>query len=858
MRRAMIWLACLVAAASWAEPPDGWFEFVIPMIAQDSIVDVARYNAGPAGASGFVRIEDGRFVTGDGERIRFLGTNLTFADAFPEKERAPEIARRMAALGINIVRFHHLDRHHAPRGIWDPAYDDHQHIDAEQLDRLDWLIYQLREHGIYSNINLHVSRQFTEADGFPDPDLRPRYDKGLNYFEPRMIELQREYARELLTHVNPYTGNAYVDEPCVAMVEITNENSAVRFALGRELHTLPEPYATTLRALWCEWLEEQYGDTEALRAAWDGGSEPLGDEMLRDPELEQGVDEWVLEAPSPAEAVLETMEDSERGRVIRAELTNPGAQHWDFQVHQRGHTFEDGRPYTLSFAAKADPPREIHVSIRHDAPDWRMAGLDETIELGEEWREFSLTFMADDPLPDNTRLSFNNRNVLGEVWYADISLRPGGVYGLAEDQSIEQGDVELPTASAVPQAHTDWLSFVMELERRYTTEMYELLKDELGLQAAVTNTQATYGGAAGLLRESRMDYIDTHAYWQHPHFPGTPWDPGEWFIRNSPMTAELGDDTLTRLSMYRITDMPYTVSEYNHPAPNDYRAEGMPMFAAFAGLQDWDGVFQFDYGAHPEDWTESRVRSYFRMESDPAALAMFPVAANLFRRGDVPAASESATLLLPRGRIAEFVREHGNTAGPLWSQAGIEREDALRRRLYVDWTSEDEPKLMTNGGADARDPVQWWSEEDDGGVFVVDTPNTKVLLGPIAGRAFELDGVRFDIGATGNGYAAVALTSMDDRPLAESEQMLLVALNGVENQQMGWNEERTTVRREWGHGPTICEGVPVTVSIDGNRDLSAWALAGDGTHKAEIAGRAEEDIRVDVEYETIWYELSPR
>ena len=53
------------------------------------------------------------------------------------------IARRMAALGINCVRFHHMDNQYKPRGIWDPAYKDHQHIDAEQLDRLDWMVYQL-------------------------------------------------------------------------------------------------------------------------------------------------------------------------------------------------------------------------------------------------------------------------------------------------------------------------------------------------------------------------------------------------------------------------------------------------------------------------------------------------------------------------------------------------------------------------------------------------------------------------------------------------------------------------------------------------------------------------------------------
>ncbi len=33
----------------------------------------------------------------------------------------------------------------------------------------------------------------------------------------RMLELQREYARQLLTHHNPYTGSEYRNEPAIAI-----------------------------------------------------------------------------------------------------------------------------------------------------------------------------------------------------------------------------------------------------------------------------------------------------------------------------------------------------------------------------------------------------------------------------------------------------------------------------------------------------------------------------------------------------------------------------------------------------------------------------------------------------------------
>ena len=65
-----------------------------------------------------------------------------------------------------------------------------------------------------------------------------------------MIELQKKYARDLLTHVNPYTKTAYTDEPAVAFVEINNENALFAEWGWGKLDSLPEPYATTFRKLW--------------------------------------------------------------------------------------------------------------------------------------------------------------------------------------------------------------------------------------------------------------------------------------------------------------------------------------------------------------------------------------------------------------------------------------------------------------------------------------------------------------------------------------------------------------------------------------------------------------------------------
>ena len=77
-------------------------------------------------------------------------------------------------------------------------------------------------------MNLHVSRTFRINDNVADYDSLPEFGKCVNFFDPYIIKLHKEYAQQLLTHVNPYTGKALVNDPVMAMVEITNENSLYR------------------------------------------------------------------------------------------------------------------------------------------------------------------------------------------------------------------------------------------------------------------------------------------------------------------------------------------------------------------------------------------------------------------------------------------------------------------------------------------------------------------------------------------------------------------------------------------------------------------------------------------------------
>jgi len=56
----------------------------------------------PAGKHDFLKTQGDRFVFEDGTPVRFWGTNLNGGAAFPEKDYAPKLARRLTSLNNDL------------------------------------------------------------------------------------------------------------------------------------------------------------------------------------------------------------------------------------------------------------------------------------------------------------------------------------------------------------------------------------------------------------------------------------------------------------------------------------------------------------------------------------------------------------------------------------------------------------------------------------------------------------------------------------------------------------------------------------------------------------------------------------
>ena len=237
-------------SATDATDTSDWIAYTLPW--DSAPVDVSFLNHKPAGKHGFVTAKDGKFTLSEsGEEIRFWGTCFSAGANFPSHDQSEKIARRLARFGINMVRTHHADAPWAERHFFPKDVDNTRQFDAENLDRFDYLIHCLKREGIYIYLDQLVNRYFKPGDEVDAVGDLGACGKPYSNFDPRLIELQKEFSRNLWTHVNPYTGLAYKDDPAIALMEFANENDL--FTQQVEL----EPYRTRFEEMYRAWADEK-------------------------------------------------------------------------------------------------------------------------------------------------------------------------------------------------------------------------------------------------------------------------------------------------------------------------------------------------------------------------------------------------------------------------------------------------------------------------------------------------------------------------------------------------------------------------------------------------------------------------
>jgi len=778
----------------------------------------------------FVSINnEGHFALNE-NRIRFWGTNAGADAAFPSKSTADNIAGRLRKYGFNLIRLHHLDNPWSTKSLLN---DDNytRVINSTNRDLLENFISSLKMNGIYVNMNLHVSRTFGMFDGVVAYDSLPEFGKAVNFFDPYLIQLHKEYAQQLLSHVNPYTGLALVDDPVMAMLEITNENSLYRYWRENKLKpinnggVLPKYYSVELDNLWNDFLKEKYQTNDNLHNAWNQGEVALGTgQQIQNGNFEDSKLKgyWYVEQHNGA--VADTSLDNSISvtgkRSLKITVTTATGTDWHIQVKIPSLKIVKDSVYTLRYFARADKQRDFSVSIMNDGSPYNGYAWG-IFSANTEWKEYLISFKASETNLAHTRISFMLGNQAGDFWIDDVSFSIAGVGGLKENESLDLMNIERMDFSAcnnfTDQRVKDLSEFYISTEKKYFQEMMKYLKDTLGVKVPVTTTNWNTG-IADIASFSDADYIDNHAYWDHPSFPNIPWSSTDWLISNKPMVKEDGGIIPGLYSSVPMAGKPFTVSEYNHPFPNQFQVESTLFSLGYSSFNDADGFMYFAYD-EALDFNNDKISNYFAINRNSVLMSFFPSIAHAFRNYFVEPSVSPIKLNYSADTL--FIapkNDDGNWLGfslvnPKIALKHAVKIESLLGNLTSDFSSFQE--RVQSPFATDTEQIIWNSIA---GTLQI---QTEKFIG-MAGYLYNFRGKRVNnlmiVNAETNDFGTITLVPIDKSYFESSQYFLLTIASKIQNLNMVWNSANTSINNNWGRNPTLVYPLKVRMDFNVNAD----------------------------------------
>lgn len=148
------------------------------------------------------------------------------------------------------------------------------------------------------------------------------------------------------------------------------------------------------------------------------------EELLTNGSFTSGTEKWMLEQSKEAKGTLAVEQGPGGKPAAKVTIVAKGDQPWQVQLHQGKLKIEKGRPYTLTYWAKADRPTVITVNCMQNHEPWEHHGAAREVGLTTKWKEMTFAFRG--PWnDDNARVTFTNlATIPGQTyWFAKVSLK---------------------------------------------------------------------------------------------------------------------------------------------------------------------------------------------------------------------------------------------------------------------------------------------------------------------------------------------------------------------------------------------------------------------------------------------------
>lgn len=378
-------------------------------------------------------------------------------------------------------------------------------------------------------------------------------------------------------------------------------------------------------------------------------------------------------------------------------------------------------------------------------------------------------------------------------------------------------------------------------------DLKSFLHNEIQYKGVITSMNLYEFMAQNEIRD-HFDYVDNHAYWDHPNYS---------FIRkkfprfhNQTSALKYGLWTPRRQFPARIFGKPYTLTELNYCFPNRFRGSFGPVIGAYGALQDWDGMYRFDWSSLRTQALHEMPLQDFSIAQDSLSQIADRIINLMYLRGDVKTAksavawpygqsyfdklkdNERPSKINPPDDFSELgfycrigsLREDINIPGVL----KIKSKDSFLNELTA-----PERKALNKPNIDSETKQIIYNSK--AGSFRVITPKTESLTlekGDMDGKVLSVKGA--------DTFQIITASAMDDKPLATSRKIIVFHQSDVSNKYMRFTSKDMCTVEDWGRNEQLIRKAKIRIKLSlGGKDYKVSAIGLNGKPKGNINSKVK-------------------
>ena len=790
------------------------------------------------------------------QRIRFFGTELEWTSQFINSEDARVLAKRLHKLGFNAVRFVNNDYHY-----WNAAsfFDNagkttSYNLNPRQLAKFDTLIYEFKKQGIYAFLVLNSSHYYLPGDGVAQWDTIHGNGEMVHFIDNRAAELHREWAKTLLTHVNPLTGLRLADESSLAGIEVTSPGISLlagwRFGYLNwidENNVLTKGGAYTigwnrsrrLDTLFSQYLLHKYGSDAGISNAWRGRAVTNAPNVIANGSFEQiGSTAWSFNLQNGAtggQIISSPGIDSQYCMLTVLSGLSSKPTWTDAYLQNSTARLVKDSLYEISLYAKihfdkANPVLSRPIIIYLAQYQTGTASFSTSQKIDTNWTKYTYTFRA--AASGLQLLYLGVGQQLGDVMFDAVSIKRKEEFGLFPGEMSSASSIvriKYNETDLLPhQRVRDLALFYDSLQTDYFSAMKKCIADTIKSSALVNFYAPEWWGTIQDAYANRSsDYAQAHTNTDYNHMRtgGPAYTDSTWVMLNNTILKDLSNGAMGYLASQSIEGKPF-IGRFMNLTTNQYSTGVVPFYTAYASLQDWDGFFFSNYATYYEDLfaNYSRPGSFYSMAGNPSLLVQMPVASDAFRNQKIKASvlSHSTTILhdaddvllksLPAPSPLSI-----NTTGAMGVEGYLQPDIATlyQIRQHFDTTvhkvaAEYPYQYDTITKVSETNEIQW---SQTGGYFMTQTNAFTAAVGIFGSDTVKDGALKFRRLDNAADIQSILLSQ-----LPNTSQLLTIASRS-QNFGAVWQYGDSSIGNKWGKLPTIMSAgkFEFFISSDSNR-----------------------------------------